>query len=181
MTKRATVFLVLYSVSVRVSCYFHGGGGFIFSLSGHLDEQKERSEQRRAKAVVTLGIRMHSYIANFSTGKKTGRFVSLSLQSSRWRHRYCPWIAWDWEILVKIRKGTTLFHRKSFQRERRLSFQSLPLILGSFPTNLPKSVCFMVNEFLGKWISPTDPFCPFLLVLSWCANTIPPFLFVNWT
>ena len=69
MTKRATVFLVLYSVSVRVSCYFHGGGGFIFSLSGRLDEQKERSEQRRAKEVVTLGIRMHSYIANFSTGK----------------------------------------------------------------------------------------------------------------
>lgn len=79
MTKRAKVFLVLYSVSVRVSCYFHGGGGFIFSLSGRLDEQKERSERRRAKEVVTLGIRMHSYIANFSTGKKLGvSFPSLS-------------------------------------------------------------------------------------------------------
>lgn len=79
MTKRATVFLVLYSVSVRVSCYFHGGGGFIFSLSGSLDEQNERSERRRAKEVVTLGIRMHSYIANFSTGKKLGvSFPSLS-------------------------------------------------------------------------------------------------------
>lgn len=79
MTKRAKVFLVLYSVSVRVSCYFHGGGGFIFSLWGRLDEQKERSERRRAKEVVTLGIRMHSYIANFSTGKKLGvSFPSLS-------------------------------------------------------------------------------------------------------
>ena len=79
MTKRAKVFSVLYSVSVRVSCYFHGGGGFIFSLSGSLDEQNERSERRRAKEVVTLGIRMHSYIANFSTGKKLGvSFPSLS-------------------------------------------------------------------------------------------------------
>ena len=72
MTKRATVFLVLYSVRVRLSCYFHGGGGFIFSLSGSLDEQNERSERRRAKEVVTLGLRMQSCIANFSTGKKLG-------------------------------------------------------------------------------------------------------------
>ena len=61
-----------------MSCYFRGGGGFIFSLSGSLDEQNERSERRRAKEVVTLGIRMHSYIANISTGKKLGVSLPLS-------------------------------------------------------------------------------------------------------
>lgn len=61
-----------------MSCYFRGGGGFIFSLSGSLDEQNERSERKRAKEVVTLGIRMHSYIANFSTGKKLGVSLPLS-------------------------------------------------------------------------------------------------------
>ena len=62
-----------------MSCYFHGRGGFIFSLSGSLDEQNELSERRRAKEVVTLGIRMQSYIANFSTGKKLGvSFPSLA-------------------------------------------------------------------------------------------------------
>ena len=55
-----------------MSCYFHGRVGFIFSLSGSLDEQNELSERRRAKEVVTLGLRMQSYIANFSTGKKLG-------------------------------------------------------------------------------------------------------------
>lgn len=62
-----------------MSCYFHGGGGFIFSLSGSLDEQNKRSERRRAKEVVTLGLRMQSCIANFSTGKKLGvSFSSLA-------------------------------------------------------------------------------------------------------
>ena len=60
-------------------CFFHGGYGFIFSLSGSLDEQNERSERRRAKKVVTLGLWMQSYMANFSTGKKLGvSFPSLA-------------------------------------------------------------------------------------------------------
>lgn len=70
---------MFYFVSVRVPCFFHGGYGFIFSLSGSLDEQNERSERRRAKKVVTLGLWMQSYMANFSTGKKLGvSFPSLA-------------------------------------------------------------------------------------------------------
>ena len=69
---------MLYFVSVRVLCFFHGGCGFIFSLSGSLDEQNKRSERRRAKGVVTLGLWMQSYIANFSTEKK---ILSVSFPS----------------------------------------------------------------------------------------------------
>ena len=77
--KARQFFLVFYFVSVRVSCFFHGGCGFIFSLSSSLDEQNERSERRRAKKVVTLGLWMQSYMANFSTGKKLGvSFPSLA-------------------------------------------------------------------------------------------------------